>query len=116
MSQISRAKTGERMSQIVVHGGTVYLAGQVPDDFSADIRTQTQQVLDKIDGLLTEAGSSRQAMLSATIYLRDIADFAAMNEIWDAWVVQGHTPARACVEAHLAHADILVEISVIAAA
>jgi enamine deaminase RidA (YjgF/YER057c/UK114 family) len=71
--------------------------------------------LDKIDALLAEANSSKEQILAATVYLRDIKDFAAMNEIWDAWVPQGNTPARACVEARLAASDLLVEISIVAA-
>ena len=116
MADIKRLKVGERMSQIVVHSGTVYLAGQVPVDYDVDVKTQTSQVLEKIDALLAEAGSDKTKILSATIYLRDIKDFAAMNTVWDAWVPQGDTPARACVEARLAAPDILVEISITAAA
>ena len=81
MSDITRLKTNARMSQAVIHSGTAYFAGQVADDFNADLQTQTRQVLAKIDGLLAEAGSSRDNMLSATIYLRDMSDFAAMNEV-----------------------------------
>lgn len=103
------------MSQAVVHGNTVYLAGQVADDRNADIRTQTQQVLDKIDRLLEEAGSNRSRMLSAQVWLTSIGHFSAMNEVWDAWVPQGTAPARACIEARLAAPELLVEIGVIAA-
>lgn len=115
MSAIVRHHTGTRMSQIVEHGDTIYLAGQVPDDFTADIRTQTRQTIDKVVGLLGEAGSSANHILSAQIFLRDIRDFEAMNEIWDAFVPEGQAPARACVESRLAHPGILVEICVIAA-
>lgn len=112
---ISRSHTNQRMSQIVIHNDTVYLAGQVANDFDADISTQTQQVLDKIDALLDEAGSDRSKMLSAQIWLTSIGYFSAMNEVWDAWVPEGQAPARACTEARLAHPDLLVEIGVIAA-
>ena len=72
-------------------------------------------MLEKVDELLIEAGSSREHMLSATVYIRDMKDFAVMNEVWDAWVPEGHAPARACVEARMARAELLVEVSVIAA-
>ena len=115
MAEITRHEVGDRMSQIVICNDIVYLAGQVPVDYDVDVKTQTSQVLEKIDALLAKAGSQKSNILSATIYLRDIKDFAAMNTVWDAWVPQGHTPARACVEARLAAPDILVEISIIAA-
>lgn len=104
-----------RMSQIVIHNQTVYLCGQVAKDADADIKTQTQTMLDKVDDLLAQAGSDREHILSATIYIRDMKDFADMNEVWDDWVPEGHSPARACVEAHLARPQLLVEVSVIAA-
>lgn len=104
-----------RMSRMVIHNGTVYLCGQVASDASKDISEQTQTMLDKVDGLLLEAGSDRQHMLSATIYIKDMKDFAAMNTVWDNWVIEGHSPARACVEAKMARPELLVEISVIAA-
>lgn len=113
---IERQKTNARMSAIVKHNGTVYLAGQVGSDFDADVQEQTRSTLEKIDGLLQEAGSNREQILSAIIYLRDIDNhFALMNEVWDAWVPEGHAPARACVEAHMARPSILVEISIVAA-
>lgn len=110
-----RIHTNARMSQIVVRGDTVYLAGQVADDPQADVREQTRQVLAKVEKLLNEAGSGKSQMLSATIWLPDIADFAAMNEIWDAWVPAGAAPARACVQSALAFDGLKVEIGVIAA-
>lgn len=117
MPEIQRTKTSERASMIVQHGGVVYLAGQVAADPEADLQEQTRSVLSRIDALLAEAGTSNENMLSATIYLRDIAnDFAAMNEVWNAWVPTGHAPARACVEARMARSQLLVEISIIAAA
>jgi enamine deaminase RidA (YjgF/YER057c/UK114 family) len=112
---IKRFETGPRMSQAVVHGNTVYLAGQVADDPSTDVRGQTVQVLASIDRLLAAAGSDKTRILSATIYLADIGTFAQMNAAWDAWVPQGHTPARATVEARLAASQYKVEIQVLAA-
>ncbi len=103
------------MSRIVKHNGTIYLCGQVCADATKDISEQTQTMLDKVDGLLLQAGSDREHMLSATVYVRDMKDFAAMNTVWDAWVPEGHAPARACVEARMARAELLVEISVVAA-
>lgn len=115
MSEISRMETGARMSRIVTHNKVVYLCGQVADNGDAPIGPQTKSMLDKVDALLEQAGSSRSHMLSATIYLRDIKDFNAMNEVWDAWVPEGCAPARACVEARLAREDLLVEVSITAA-
>ena len=112
---IKRSKVGARMSQSVVHGDTVYLAGQVADDPNTDVTGQTKQILTKIDGLLAEAGSDKSKLLSATVWLTDIRAFDEMNKAWDAWVSSGNTPARACVEAKLARANLLVEIGVIAA-
>lgn len=112
---IQRVKVGARMSQAVGYGDTVYLAGQVADDPSADVAGQTRQILAKIDGLLAEAGSDKSKLLSATVWLSDISTFDEMNKIWDAWVSPGNTPARACVEAKLARSNLLVEIGVIAA-
>jgi enamine deaminase RidA (YjgF/YER057c/UK114 family) len=112
---IKRIEAGPRMSQAVVHGNSVYLAGQVADDPSADVAGQTRQILASIDRLLAAAGSDKTRMLSATIYLADIATFAQMNSAWDAWVPRGHTPARATVEAKLAAPQYKVEIQVVAA-
>ena len=112
---IKRSKVGARMSQCVVHGDTVYLAGQVADDPNADVAGQTKQILAKIDGLLAEAGSDKSKLLTATIWLTDMRAFDEMNKVWDAWVSSGNTPARACVEAKLARANLLVEIGIIAA-
>ena len=101
---------------IVTHNDVVYLSGQVAENPDADISEQTRSTLSRVDTLLAEAGSSSSHLLSATIYLRDIDnDFAAMNEVWNAWVPEGHAPARACVEAHMARSTLLVEICVIAA-
>ena len=112
---IERISTTARMSKIVKHNGTIYLAGQVAEDASAGIREQTKSTLKRVEALLDEAGSSKEKLLSVSIYLRDIKDFEAMNEVWDAWVPEGHAPARACVEARLARPELLVEICVIAA-
>ncbi len=111
-----RLKPGPRMSQAVIHGDTVYLAGQVADDFDAGLEQQTREVLAKIDGLLKEAGSSRDKLLACTVYLSNIADFAGMNAVYDAWVDKANPPARACVETRLADPRLRVEIVAIAAA
>ncbi|HYF57680.1 MAG TPA: RidA family protein [Burkholderiaceae bacterium] len=112
---IQRLHVGPRMSDAVVHAGTVYLAGQVAKDPSQDTGGQTRQILERIDALLAESGSDKTRILSAQIFLADIADFAAMNAVWDAWVPAGHTPARATIEAKLAAPKYRVEIMVVAA-
>ena len=112
---ITRHHGNQRMSQIVIHGDTVYLAGQVAKDASANITVQTQQVLEKIDALLAEAGSDKSKILSAQIWIANIGHFAQMNEVWDAWVPEGNAPARACIEARLASPDLLVEVGIVAA-
>ena len=108
-------KPGPRMSQTVVHGNTVHTAGQIADDFDADVITQTQQVLAKIDSLLDEAGTDKSGILKATIWLADISHFNEMNSVWDAWVDKDNPPVRACVESKLAFPELLVEIQVEAA-
>jgi enamine deaminase RidA (YjgF/YER057c/UK114 family) len=113
---IKRLHVGPRMSEAVVHNGTIYLAGQVADDPSRDTADQTRQILATIDRLLAECGSDKTKILSAQIFLADIAEFAEMNAVWDAWVPAGHTPARATVEARLAEPKYRVEIKVVAAA
>ena len=117
---IERHHTGKRMSDIVVFmpaGERVaWLAGQVAADPTADITGQARSVLGQINALLAEIGSDKTQILSATIYLPDIKDFAAMNAVWDAWVPQGHTPARATVEAKLASPAYKIEIQIVAAA
>jgi len=112
---ITRMETGQRMSRIVIHNNTVYLCGQVAEDASAGIEEQTRTMLAKVDALLEQAGSDREHILSATVYVRDMKDFAGMNAVWDAWVPEGHAPARACVEARMARPELLVEVSVTAA-
>ena len=114
MSDIKRIETGPRMSQAVVHNGTIYLAGQVGKP-GASVTEQTTEVLAQIDRLLAECGSDKTRILSAQIWLADIATFGEMNAVWDAWVPQGHTPARATGEAKLATPDYLVEVIVTAA-
>jgi enamine deaminase RidA (YjgF/YER057c/UK114 family) len=115
MNQITRIETAARMSKAVIHDNTIYLCGQVGDNGSDPVGPQTENMLAKVDGLLEQAGSSREHILSATIYLKEMKDFDGMNQVWDQWISQGHAPARACIEAKLARPDLLVEISVIAA-
>ena len=105
---IQRHNVGKRLSEIVVHGNTVYLAGEVPDSTDKDITGQTEEVLAKV-------GSDKTKLLSAQIFLPDMADFAGMNKAWEAWVVPGQTPARATIEAKLANPAYKVEIMCVAA-
>jgi enamine deaminase RidA (YjgF/YER057c/UK114 family) len=112
---IQRHNVGKRLSEIVVHNGTVYLAGEVPDDTTKDITGQTREVLAKIDRLLAQVGSDKAKILSAQIFIADMGDFAGMNVAWEAWVVPGQTPARATIEAKLANPGYKVEIMCIAA-
>ena len=111
-----RHHVGKRLSDMVVHNGTIYLAGQVADDPTRDITGQAEEILGHIARLLDEAGSSKEKLLSVQIFLPDMADFAAMNAVWDTWVIPGHTPARATIEAKLANPAYKVEIMAIAAA
>ena len=115
MSTFERFDVGARMSQMALHNGTLYLAGQVAADDSQDITGQTRQVLAAIDALLARGGSNKSKIVMAQIFLADIDDFAAMNAVWDAWVVPGHTPPRATVQARLARPQWKVEIVVTAA-
>ena len=112
---IKRINVGKRLSEAVIHGDTIYLAGEVPDDTSKDITGQTAEVLAKIDKLLEQAGSDKTKILSAQIFLPDMKDFAGMNVAWEKWVVPGQTPARATIEARLANPAYKVEIMCIAA-
>jgi enamine deaminase RidA (YjgF/YER057c/UK114 family) len=113
---IARLHTGPRMSQAVIHGSTVYLAGQVADQAKGkSVTDQTNEILAAIERLLAEAESDKTKILSTTIYLADIATFAEMNAVWDAWVPAGNAPARATVEAKLAAPVYTVEIACIAA-
>jgi enamine deaminase RidA (YjgF/YER057c/UK114 family) len=112
---IQRVHPGPRMSEMVIHNETVYLSGQIADDGSTDVESQTCDVLRQIDALLAEAGTDKSKLLTATIYLADIGTFAEMNKAWDAWVDPANAPARATVEARLAAPEYLVEIQVVAA-
>ncbi|MGJ5176271.1 RidA family protein [Bradyrhizobium oligotrophicum] len=113
---IQRFETGPRMSQVVVHGNTVYLAGVVAQKTAGEsVTKQTEEILSIIDGHLAKAGTDKSKLLSATIYLTDIKTFGEMNAVWDGWVSAGNTPARATVEAGLAAPQFTVEIMVIAA-
>lgn len=111
-----RLETGPRMSQAVIHGETVYLAGQVAQKAAGkSVAEQTRDVLETIDRLLAAAGSDKSKLLSAQIFLADIATFSEMNKVWDGWVSPGNTPARATTEAKLAAPQYTVEIMVVAA-
>lgn len=112
---ITRFDTGPIMSQAVAGGGLAFLAGQVARDAAAPVAQQTAEVLDKIDALLDRAGSHRSRLVSALIHLVDPADYAAMNEVWSAWLPAGAGPARTTVIAALALPGLLVEITVVAA-
>lgn len=113
--EIKRLYVGKRLSEVALHNGTIYLAGQIADDTTQDIVGQTREVLGHVDRLLAEAGSDKSCILSCQIYIADMQHFAGMNEVWDDWVTQGHTPPRATVEAKLANPACLVEIVIIAA-
>lgn len=112
---IKRKHSNQRMSRIVIHNETIYLCGQVTDDREAGITVQTEQTLAKIDQLLAEAGSDKDHLLSVTIYLKSMQDFAEMNTVWEQWTNEVASPARACVCAEMASPQLLVEMSVIAA-
>lgn len=113
---IQRQEVGSRMSKIVVHGDTVYLAGLVADKArGASVGEQTREILGMIDGFLAQAGTDKSKLLQATIWLQDIRTVDEMNKVWDAWVVPNSTPARACIEARLQSPALMVEIRVIAA-
>lgn len=110
---IERIETGTRSSKIVKHRGVAYITGQVGE--GATIQEQTTECLNRVEALLIKAGSSREQMLRATVWLADMSDFNGLNEVWNAWVPEGHAPARACGEAKLARAELRVEIIVDAA-
>ncbi len=112
---ITRLHVGPRLSEVAVYQGVAYLAGQVASDNTADITGQTQQVLAAIDQLLSEVKSDKSKLLQVMIFLKDMNDFAAMNAVWEKWVVPGATPPRATVQAFMATPAYLVEIKVIAA-
>ena len=112
---VQRFDVGPRLSEMAIHNGTIYLAGQVPDDDSLDIEGQTRQVLVAIDTLLARAGSDKTKLLMVQIFIADLADFEGMNRAWDAWVPEGHTPPRATVQAQLARPGWKIEIVATAA-
>ncbi|MBZ9537385.1 RidA family protein [Modicisalibacter tunisiensis] len=114
---IQRHDTKARMSRAVIHNGVAYLCGQVagPEARHGDITEQTESMLARVDALLAEIGSDREHLLAATIYLKDGADFAAMNAVWDAWVPEGHAPARTCITAPMPADELRVEVTVTAA-
>jgi enamine deaminase RidA (YjgF/YER057c/UK114 family) len=112
---ITRIDPGPRLSEAVVHGDRIHLSGMIPEDTSLDIAGQVRQALGEIDALLKRASTDKSKILTATIFLADIGDFAAMNAVWDAWVVPGQAPARATVQAKLNGPDMKVEIVVVAA-
>ncbi len=114
--KVERKEIGPRMSQIVIHGDTVYLAGTVAHASKGkSVTEQTKEILSTIDSHLKQAGTDKTKLLSANIWITDMANFAEMNAVWDAWVAPGNTPARATVEAKLAAPDYKVEIMVVAA-
>ena len=113
---VRRIQPGPRMSQAVIHGNVVYLAGQVAAGAPGkSVSVQTKDILSRVDGLLAEAGTDKSKLITANIWLADIASFAEMNEAWDSWVAPGNAPARATVESKLATPDYTVEIMVTAA-
>lgn len=112
---VERLHVSSRFCEVAISGNLVHLAGQLADDTSQDIRSQTQQTLANIDRFLADAGTDKTQILSAIIFLKNIEqDYAAMNEVWDAWVLQGHAPARTCVESKLYAPEVLVEMTVTA--
>ena len=115
MPEIQRSHVGKRLSQVALHQGVLYLAGQVPSDVTQDLAGQTRQVLKSIDTLLGEHGSDKSRILSCQIFLTDMTQVSAMNEVWDAWITPGHTPPRATVGATLASPEKLIEVVVVAA-
>lgn len=112
---LERIHSNQRMSQLVCHGDTVYMAGQVAKDPSEDVQGQTRQILAQIESLLADAGTDKSRLLSANIWLSDIRQFALMNEVWDAWIGGENPPVRACVESRLARPELAVEIQIVAA-
>ena len=112
---VQRFDVGPRLSEMAIHNGTAYLAGQIPEDASEDIRGQTRQVLAAVDALLARAGTDKTRILMAQIFIADMADFDGMNEAWDAWVPAGHAPPRATVQARLGKPEWRIEMVVTAA-
>ncbi|OWT59256.1 RidA family protein [Candidimonas nitroreducens] len=115
MAELKRIDTNGRMSKVVIHGNTVFLAGITAQDCSQDIAGQTREVLGHIEGYLTRAGTDKDHVISAQVWLKDISrDYAGMNEVWDTWFKPGTAPARATCQASLAGSDRLVEIIMVA--
>ena len=112
---VQRIDVGARMTEVAIHNGTVYLAGQIAEDAEQDIEGQTRQVLAAIDALLAKAGTDKSHLLMVQIFLKDLSDFDAMNRVWDSWVVPGHTPCRATVQAALARPQWKLEMVATAA-
>ena len=112
---IKRLHTEARYSEVVINRNTVYLSGQLADDFSGDIGQQTGEALASVDRLLAEAGTDKSQVLSALIHLRELADYAGMNEVWDRWLVPGCAPARTTVQALMYAPEVRVEITIVAA-
>jgi len=116
MAEIKRIGVAARYSDLVIHGNTAYFSGYVPEtSLGQSVTEQTRDVLGQIEQSLIEIGSDKSKLLQATIWLTDMASYDEMNAVWDAWVVPGHTPARACVQARLADPDYALEIQVVAA-
>jgi len=113
--EIKRLHVGKTLSEVAIHNGTVYLAGQVAEDLAQNIEGQTREVLGHIDRLLAEAGSDKSRILMCQIYIADMKDFAGMNAVWNEWVADSNSPPRATVEAKLAKPEWLVEMVVTAA-
>lgn len=112
---IQRFEVGPRLSEMAIHNGTIYLSGQIAEDSGADIVGQTRQVLAAIDALLEQAGSDKSKILRAQIYMTDLAEFPRMNQVWEEWVVPGHTPTRATMQAALAEPKWKIEVVITAA-
>jgi len=115
VNMVQRFDVGARLSEMAVHNGVVYLAGQIPEDPKLDIEGQTLQVLEAIDRLLARAGTDKRKLLMVQIFLVDLKDFEGMNRVWDQWVVPGHTPPRATVQANLASSKWRLEVVATAA-
>ena len=113
--EIKRLHVGKTLSEVAIHNGTIYLAGQIAEDLTQDIEGQTREVLGHIDRLLAEAGSDKYRILMCQIYIADMKDFPGMNAVWNEWVAEGNSPPRATVEAKLAKPEWLVEMVVTAA-
>ncbi|MDB5762572.1 MAG: RidA family protein [Herminiimonas sp.] len=112
---IKRLHVGKTLSEIAVHNGTIYLAGQIAEDATQNIDGQTREVLGHIDRLLAEANSDKTRILMCQIFISDVKDFAGMNAVWNEWVADGHSPPRATVQAQLVNPEWLVEMIVTAA-